>query len=679
MNYRFIDLVDIDEFQSMLQSLYEATGILHGLVDDQNNVISAIGWQDACVKFHRASRISNERCLASNRYLAEHVGTEGYIGCKCQNGLMDYATPVVVDGRLLATLYFGQCLHEPPDMEFFRRQAQQCGFDEEAYLESIRKLPVIPEARVKSIMSFYGQLAQMLARSGLDRLRQRKAESSLEKLNRDLSHRVEERTAELTARNEQLAAEAAERQRTADALHTSQMQFQAILDSSPIGIGWTRHGKVEYVNRKFTEMYGYCLDDIPMVEDWYRLAYPDESLRSGVVGKWIRDVEDAKSSGLDAPRLEVPIVCKDGSVRYAIISASWIGDRRLVNFSDITARWLAEQRDQMHSSILGLIAKGAPLEQTLESLVRSVESEDKTALCSILLISEDEKHLHLGAAPSLPAFYNDAIDGVEIGPNVGSCGTAASTGQRVVVTDIQTHPYWANFKNLAHQAGLASCWSEPVFSSKGRLLGTFAIYHHESSSPNESDIRRITRAANLASIAIERNHVQIELERQATTDFLTGLASRRYFMERALGGLAHAKRYGEPFSMLMVDIDYFKRINDSHGHKSGDLVLQSVARIMQHTMREVDSVGRIGGEEFAITLPNTDKDAACLAAKRLLLAISGAEMATEAGELLHLTVSIGVATSSDAQCDVEQLLKKADQALYAAKRNGRNQVHVADA
>lgn len=678
MNYRFTDLVDIDAFQAMLQSFYEATGILHGLVDDKNNVISAIGWQDACVKFHRSSDISNQRCLESNRYLSENVGTEGYVGCKCQNGLMDYATPIVVDGRLLATLYFGQCLPEPPDMEFFRRQAQECGFDEEAYLESIRKLPVVPDARVKSIMAFYAQLAQMLARCGLDRLRQRQAERSLERLNRDLAHRVEERTAELTARNQQLATEAAEREQTAEALHASQGKLQALLDSSPIGIGWTIDGKVEYVNRKFTEMYGYCLGEIPTVEDWYRRAYPDEAFRHNVVASWVRDVDAAKLAGVEAPTLEAPIVCKDGSVRYAIISVSWIGDRRLVNFSDITARWLAEQRDQMHNAILGLIARGAPLDQTLESLASSVETEDKSALCSILLIDEEGKRLNAGAAPSLPDFYNSAINGVEIGPGVGSCGTAAFTEQRVIVADIQTHPYWAAFKDLAHQAGLASCWSEPIFSSKGRLLGTFAVYHREPQSPNESDIRRITRAANLASIAIERSYAQIQLERQAMTDFLTGLASRRCFMERAVSALAHAKRYGEPFSLLMIDIDHFKAVNDAHGHKSGDMVLQGIARLMGQTMREVDVVGRIGGEEFAIVLPNTDRDAACLAAERLLLAVSSAELPTEAGKPLRMTISIGVATSADAQSEVELLMKKADQALYAAKHGGRNQVRAAD-
>jgi PAS domain S-box-containing protein len=178
-DYRFADLVDIDALGAMLTSFYDATGILHGLVDADNNVISAIGWQDACTQFHRAKPLSNERCLKSNCYLAEHLGTSGYVGCACENGLMDYATPIVVEGRQLATLYYGQVFHEPPDMDLFRRQAQECGFDEEAYLEAIRKVPVVPKERVEPIMAFYAQLAQMLAKSGLDRLRQIEAEQRL--------------------------------------------------------------------------------------------------------------------------------------------------------------------------------------------------------------------------------------------------------------------------------------------------------------------------------------------------------------------------------------------------------------------------------------------------------------------------------------------------------------------
>ena len=105
-------------------------------------------------------------------------------------------------------------------------------------------------------------------------------------------------------------------------------------------------------------------------------------------------------------------------------------------------RWIIEQRQRAHDAMLEMVAKGAKLVDILNAIVRQVESEDKTALCSVLLLDAEGKHLLTGAAPSLPAFYNDAIHGVEIGVGVGSCGTAAFLGQRVIVKDIQTHEYW---------------------------------------------------------------------------------------------------------------------------------------------------------------------------------------------------------------------------------------------
>ncbi len=676
MNYRFTDLVDIEAFREMLKSFYEATGILHGLVDAENNVISAIGWQDACTNFHRAAPISNQRCEESNKRLAVQLGDNTFVGGTCLNGLMDYASPIVIEGKQMATLYFGQILHEPPDLEFFRRQARECGFDEEAYLEAIRKVPIIPRERVEPIMVFFSQLAQMLARSGLDRMRSHEAEQRFEEFNRELSQRVNERTEELAAKNRQLAADIVLRRHTETELRESKSQLQAILDSSPVGIAWSRHGKMKYVNRKFTELFGYRLEEVSDIDQLNRLAFPNDTFRKEVVDRWSREVAAAKNAGTLPPVLEAPVVCKDGSVRYGMISVSWIGDRRLINFSDITDRWHAEQRNQARNTVLELIAKGAPLEEILTSLIRSVEEEDAQMLCSMLLLDGDGRHLHTGAAPSLPEFYNHAIDGIEIGEGVGSCGSAAQTRQRIVVADIQSHPYWVNFRELAARAGLAACWSEPVFSSKGDLLGTFAIYSRQPSEPTQENLRVIAQAANLASIAIEHSRVRRELEYRAHTDSLTGLANRGRFMELAEAELARSTRYGTPYAMLLLDIDHFKRVNDEHGHKSGDAVLCGLSDILRRTLREVDIIGRIGGEEFAVMLPATDMEEAPRVAERLRKVV--AETAIPAGNTfpLCITVSIGVAKTVDSN-QIEYILRKADAALYEAKNSGRNRVCIA--
>jgi diguanylate cyclase (GGDEF)-like protein len=415
----------------------------------------------------------------------------------------------------------------------------------------------------------------------------------------------------------------------------------------------------------------------------------------------------------------------------------------------------------------------------------------------------------------LPDFYNKAIHGIEIGAGVGSCGTAAFTGERVVVEDIQTHPYWAPYKVLAAKAGLRSCWSEPIHSSHGKVVGTFAIYHSDIHSPNEDNLALIEETANLASIAIEKYLVESQLEQgkflrdqalnlaqaghwsidfsegdqyyissertveifgdphrngfryhilndwyvnleaadkkladatlanylaavdgtvprydmihpykrpcdgrivwvhvlghvvrdhqgkpthvygvvmdvtqqilfekelecQAHIDYLTGLSNRGHFMHEAERELARAIRYENDLSILMMDIDRFKQINDKHGHKAGDLVLQKLAEVCRVTLREVDIIGRIGGEEFALLLPETSKPVAAEVAERLREGIASTKVPMESGPPISFTVSIGISSLTSPDNNLEILLSSADKGLYEAKNSGRNRVSIVD-
>lgn len=170
----------------------------------------------------------------------------------------------------------------------------------------------------------------------------------------------------------------------------------------------------------------------------------------------------------------------------------------------------SEQRDQLRSSTLESVARGLPLPEVLNQVIRSIEIADPDMICSILLLDREGQHLVTGAAPTLPDFFCEAIDGITIGMGVGSCGTAAFTGNRVVVSDIAQHPYWQDYRDVALKAGLASAWSEPILSASGRVLGTFAIYHREPCAPDLDQIALIENAANLVGIAIERQHAEEE-------------------------------------------------------------------------------------------------------------------------------------------------------------------------
>ena len=165
------------------------------------------------------------------------------------------------------------------------------------------------------------------------------------------------------------------------------------------------------------------------------------------------------------------------------------------------------------NSILEKIATGAPLSDVLLNLVQLVESQTAGMLCSILLVDEDGITLRHGAAPSLPSSYVKAIDGSRIGPNAGSCGTAVCLGKPVIVTDIETDPLWNDFRTLASRHGLRACWSTPIKSRTGEILGTFAMYYRVPRGPLLQEQRLTEVATHIASIAIESNWTAESLRR----------------------------------------------------------------------------------------------------------------------------------------------------------------------
>ncbi len=167
--------------------------------------------------------------------------------------------------------------------------------------------------------------------------------------------------------------------------------------------------------------------------------------------------------------------------------------------------------------VLEMLARGAKLPEMLEALAANVEEQSGEMLCSILLLDRNGINLRHGAAPSLPQAYNQAVDGIAIGPESGSCGTAAYRKELVIVSDIATDPLWVKWKDLALSHGLQACWSAPILSKKSDVLGTFAMYYRTPRSPEERDLRLIDRAVYLAGIAIESKRAeedQWELERK---------------------------------------------------------------------------------------------------------------------------------------------------------------------
>lgn len=222
------------------------------------------------------------------------------------------------------------------------------------------------------------------------------------------------------------------------------------------------------------------------------------------------------------------------------------------------------------------------------------------------------------------------------------------------------------------------------------LLTTAALDREETSHSvrlpasaiGEIDLfyRSVERIATALS-EIEDAHrqaraAQAELRRLASIDELTGVANRRWFTAMASRELERCRRFNHQLSLLMIDVDHFKRVNDTHGHAVGDEVLKAFTRVLEGNLRSVDLLGRLGGEEFAVVLPESDHNAASHTAERLRAAVEALEFPFEDGTLLKITTSVGIAILSTVGETLDSLLARADSALYTAKREGRNRVVV---
>jgi len=328
-------------------------------------------------------------------------------------------------------------------------------------------------------------------------------------------------------------------------------------------------------------------------------------------------------------------------------------------------------RDEQ-AAILELIATSAHITKILDQLVHLMESQLDGIICSILLLDSDGLHLRHGSAPNLPEAYCKAIDGAQIGPNVGSCGTAAFLQKPVIVSDIQTDPLWEDYKSLAQQHNLRSCWSTPILSHDGGVLGTLALYSATVREPTTTDMRLINVSTRIAGIALQRKLDEDRIQFLATHDALTHLPNRGLLKDRLAQAISHAERNDACVSVIFIDLDKFKEINDSLGHNAGDELLKTVAKRMVSCVRTVDTVVRLGGDEFVIVLSNQPKniDATVEVLQRIRSSI--AEPICLEGHEFSVTSSMGLATYPTDGIDADSLLANADAAMYRAKATGRD-------
>ncbi len=254
----------------------------------------------------------------------------------------------------------------------------------------------------------------------------------------------------------------------------------------------------------------------------------------------------------------------------------------------------------------------------------------------------------------------------------GTTMTVMRTRQPLLIPDVTQRPDLV--KPIVLEEGIKSYIVLPL-PGRERVMGAMFVFWRREHLFSDDEVRLLMTFANQAALGIENARLFAEVQNLAITDPLTGLYNRRGLFELGRLEFARARRFGRPFASIMLDIDHFKRVNDTHGHPIGDVVLKTLAIRFQGSVREIDLVGRYGGEEFVFLLPETALDKAREIAERLRKTIAQTPIPTEAGEL-NVTISAGLAMYDENTSDLETLIARADQAMYVAKHKGRNRIAI---
>jgi diguanylate cyclase (GGDEF)-like protein/PAS domain S-box-containing protein len=554
-----------------------------------------------------------------------------------------------------------------------------------------------------------------------------------------------------------------------------------------------RNAVIQWANPAFSRLTGYSLKEAIGQKT-------GELIRSGMQNQtFYENMWQAILSG-KVWRGELINQKKDGSLYHEDMTITPVlaSDGQVENFiaikQDITERKLAQQVQQLRTDVLDRITATAPLPAILEDIAHRLESLRPGIRVSIQLLDETSGCLLTGAAPSLPDFFNAAMDGLK--PKIGqaSCGTSAALGEAMIVEDILAHPYWAPYASVAAQAGLRACWSIPFKDENGQILGTFGIYYGQTQAPNQIDMDLIGEFARITGLAVQRVRASIALRQAAAVfqstregilitdldsritsinpaftqitgyeeadvlgrnpkllqsgrhdkayflsmwasiqqtghwqgeiwnrrkdgepypqlltistvrddrglpthyagvmtdisqlkrsearlehlahyDPLTNLPNRLLLLSRMQHALEQAERQQRQVAVLFIDLDRFKDVNDSLGHPIGDKLLEILAQRMRKRLRENDTLGRLGGDEFLVVLEGLERPEDAAGVAQNLIQELEQPFTLPRGHEVYIGASIGISVYPGDGQDANALIQHADVAMYQAKEQGRN-------
>jgi diguanylate cyclase (GGDEF)-like protein/PAS domain S-box-containing protein len=322
---------------------------------------------------------------------------------------------------------------------------------------------------------------------------------------------------------------------------------------------------------------------------------------------------------------------------------------------DISALKRQQRLDMERSLVFERMVRGGALHDVLAMVAEHVESSLTSGRCAILLQEEQGRCLRVAAAPNLPEAYCAAVSRFALGfPGNGDA-----------------HSYWTGFGTLAARHGLRVGGHEVILDSADHLLGMLVWYQECSISLENIDANFLRQACSLAALAIERKHIEDMVQHHASYDALTDLPNRRMFGDRLREEITRADRTDGSVTLLFIDLDRFKGVNDTLGHEVGDLLLVKAAGRIRTSVRASDIVARLGGDEFVVAVPDVD-DLSHLGRVAKTIVDVLCQPFEVGGHTVYVSASVGIASYPSDADSADKLVSCADQAMYAAKEVGRS-------
>ncbi|MGY3548849.1 MULTISPECIES: EAL domain-containing protein [unclassified Bradyrhizobium] len=422
---------------------------------------------------------------------------------------------------------------------------------------------------------------------------------------------------------------------------------------------------IRYVNSSFTTLFGYTSAEAEGRRAAELIA--GRHTNRTAIARLVKRLVDGGPRG----EVETLVYTRDGQEIWVCARIDVFRDNKgrvkhiFALLEDITE---SRQLRSLQQLIMGALADEVPITEIADRLCRRVEQIAPDVVCSLLHV-DAAGLIHPLGGPSLPEDYSRALDGLAVGPDVGSCGTAAFYGEPVLAEDLDTDPRWQPYKAMPLAIGLRACWSTPVKSKDGRVIATFAFYYREPRAPSNWHRRIVDACVNLGAFAIERKEARAEIARLAYHDILTGLPNRaqlRHLITTAID----ACPTGSHVALAFLDVDRFKDVNDTLGHAAGDELLIQLAQRLREQIGPQDMLGRLGGDEFVILLPHRNAEGAERVASRIAEALAAPFRL--GSKPMAMSASIGISLYPDHASDIDTLMQQADAAMYVAKLAGRS-------